>query len=109
ERRGGTGLVVSQAANSLLNLRIKFTDRNAQHGARLEHACSGAQQGQVLIVRNLNESIKRRIMKSPPPISIVLVFGFKRTIVGRGKIGGERGRRRHEVRAHSAFRERQRE
>ena len=70
-----------QAASALLDLRIEFADRDAEYGAGLKHACAGAQQSQVLIVGNLNESVQCRIVKSRPPIPIVLAIGFKRTIV----------------------------
>ena len=74
--RGGAAAVVDQRAGTLLCLWIEQTGRNPQSSPRLQNLGSGTEQGEILIVGDVNKAIEGRIAEGPPPIPFFLRAGF---------------------------------
>src|SRR5215469_12300064 len=90
---------VSCCALALLYLRIKLADRYAQLGARFEHLGAGADQSEVLIIGDLDQSVENRVVEHLPPIPIFLIPRIDRRVVCFEPFLGDRRRRRSKVRA----------
>jgi len=89
---------VSCRALTLLYLRIELADRNAKLGTRSENLGTGADQGEVLIVGDLDQPVEHRVMEHLPPVAVFLISGFDRRISGFEPFGGDWRRRRGEIR-----------
>src|SRR5215472_4722041 len=88
---------VSCRALALLHLWVEFADGDTQLGPRFEHLSSGADQGKVLIVGDLDQPIEHRVMKDLPPVAILLIAGVDRRVAGFEPFLGHRGRRRRKI------------
>src|SRR5215471_8959333 len=90
---------VSCRAAALLYLRIELTNRNAQLCARFEHLSTCPYQSQVLIIGDFDQPVENRVVEHFPPVSILLISGIDRRVVGFEPFFGHRGRRRGEIEA----------
>jgi hypothetical protein len=81
---------VGYLTSALLHLGIELADRDPQLRTRLENLGTGADQRQVLIVRNLDQPVEHWIMEHLPPVAVLLISGFDRRIIGFEPFGSDR-------------------
>ena len=73
---------IGYRAVALLKLGIKLADRHTQLRARFEYLSSGADEGQILIIRNLDQPVEHRVVEHLPPVTVLLIPGIDRRIAG---------------------------
>ena len=94
--------VIAGKALALLLLRVELTDLDAELGARLEDLRARAEERQVLVVGDLDETIEHGIVKHPPPVAVILLGCAYRTIAPLEIFRGDRRWRGNEIRADGA-------
>jgi hypothetical protein len=82
-----------------LRLRIEFTDRFAEHGARFNDAGSRFHQGQILMVSIVDQMVERRVAEGGPPAFIILAVGLDARNAGLAPLRRNRREWGDEVRA----------
>ena len=101
-----TEKVLLRGAGTLLRLRIKIADRDAELRARFENFQTGDPHREILLVGALDEAIERRILERPPPVR--LDVALRHALVAALDPFVLNGRcRREEIGAHGAAAQRQ--